>query len=125
MYSQIWMRLRTKFRHSKVFILKILTSWLKKLGCAWYFQPAYPIFRSQRKNTLLVFELLLHGHFNPKDCVLFFFSKTEGKYIVTTYTGNTKEAGTNANVYIKFTGVNGDSREIQLSKSETPFQQGG
>ena len=49
-----------------------------------------------------------------------------GEYIVTTYTGNVKDASTSAKVYIKFTGANGDSKEVELSKSgSVPFQQGG
>lgn len=50
----------------------------------------------------------------------------EGEYIVTTYTGNVKDASTNAKVYIKFTGANGDSKEVELTKTgAVPFQQGG
>lgn len=50
----------------------------------------------------------------------------EGEYIVTTYTGNVKDSSTNAKVYIKFTGANGDSKEVELSKTgSVPFQQGG
>ncbi|CAB4023040.1 Neurogenic locus notch 1 [Paramuricea clavata] len=53
-------------------------------------------------------------------------SATVGEYIVTTHTGNVKDASTNAKVYIKFTGANGDSREVELSKAgSVPFQQGG
>lgn len=49
-----------------------------------------------------------------------------GEFIVTTYTGNVKDASTSAKVYIKFTGANGDSKEVELSKGgSVPFQQGG
>ena len=58
--------------------------------------------------------------------MFFFFGFVVGEYIVTTYTGNVKDASTNAKVYIKFTGANGDSKEVELSKSgSVPFQQGG
>jgi hypothetical protein len=58
--------------------------------------------------------------------IFLIFHSAVGEYIVTTHTGNFKDASTNAKVYIKFTGANGDSREVELSKAgSVPFQQGG
>lgn len=72
-------------------------------------------------NLFSIFELLYFSVL-----IFLYFGFVVGEYIVTTYTGNVKDASTNAKVYIKFTGANGDSKEVELSKSgSVPFQQGG
>ncbi|XP_028410745.1 uncharacterized protein LOC114533429 [Dendronephthya gigantea] len=67
-----------------------------------------------------------HGPSFASAFVPFGPSAAEGEFIVTTYTGNEKDASTNAKVYIKFSGANGDSKEVELAKSgAVTFQQGG
>ena len=45
------------------------TSWLKKLGCASYFQPAWNVFRNQRKNRLTrVWTITSYIPINKKMC---------------------------------------------------------
>jgi lipoxygenase homology domain-containing protein 1 len=49
---------------------------------------------------------------------LLYFSSAKN-YVVNVVTGDVKNAGTDANVFLTIFGQNGDTGERQLSKSET------
>ena len=46
------------------------------------------------------------------------------KYMVTVYTGDKSDAGTNARVYVTIFGENGDSGEKRIDNPENNFERG-